>query len=230
MRGDHTISSSVTRASDGTAPRARGPRRAQARSRCRCGNSPACAGTTSVEDGRIWPVREQPRVRGDHPIEATPAIASRGTAPRARGPRIAASLPPRPQGNSPACAGTTVRRRRSTHRRWEQPRVRGDHDAASIRHTWNLGTAPRARGPRPGQTGNSTAGGNSPACAGTTCAPWTGDQSSGEQPRVRGDHTTGMGVHDHGSGTAPRARGPLRLHLTHHRGRGNSPACAGTTR
>ncbi len=174
------------------------------------GNSPACAGTTS-------------------PI-CTSVSAACGTAPRARGRRLAQIADTAQRWEQPRVRGDDPLVSPARHPGAEQPRVRGDDAADQKTGKRRTGTAPRARGRQRARLGGAGSCGNSPACAGTTSCiarpACTGDRNSPacagtttptqlavglarEQPRVRGDD--GL------------TRLPCRSSAR------NSPACAGTT-
>ena len=69
---------------------------------------PVCAGTTTRRPMSSRSTREQPRVRGDDGLVGPLDGGHEGTAPRARGRRRLPIPRPGPEGNSPACAGTTA--------------------------------------------------------------------------------------------------------------------------
>ncbi len=186
-------------------------------SRCRTGNSPACAGKTrSLARRRRTAARgTAPRARGRL---ARPRCVTRcaGTAPRARGrphpvgwctrsvregnsPACAGTdcagtgSPPIGQAsrNSPACAGKTARLRApACVRSREQPRVRGDDVLDWIGTYPVAGTAPRARGRRPIGRLRAFDEGTAPRARGRRRRAVGCHRSScREQPRVRGDDT-----------------------------------------
>ncbi len=107
MRGDDKLGDPFGDPIEGSAPRARGRRNS-----CWGGDvclriSPACAGTTLSSDSRYTVSEDQPRVRGDDPLERPQTDGNLGSAPRARGrPEYCGVTLKRP-GISPACAGTT---------------------------------------------------------------------------------------------------------------------------
>ena len=249
MRGDDPGHHHTTPEDQGTAPRARGRPHPQPVRTRRHGNSPACAGTTSVLAAALRIVEEQPRVRGDDPGVLAEATRLVGTAPRARGRQQGRPRRDPASGNSPACAGTTLRAARPGSTEWEQPRVRGDDPGVLAEATRLVGTAPRARGRQQGRPRRDPASGNSPACAGTTLRAARPGSTEWEQPRVRGDDplsrpwallvrnspacagTTREAVVRavERAGTAPRARGRRDARSAAWSRRRNSPACAGTT-
>src|SRR5262249_15182930 len=159
-----------------------------------------------------------PRVRGDDTVTGNALSTCTGTAPRARGRlRVAESHRIGPW-NSPACAGTTRLPMSNSSSGREQPRVRGDDVGLLALAGAVLGTAPRARGRQRPAVAAAPAGGNSPACAGTTPARTAAPSTTREQPRVRGDDINARMSQDPPWGTAPRLRGCSLQHP--HRGVG----------
>ena len=146
-------------------------------------------------------------MRGEHVHSCVPMPLLGGSAPRARGTRLARQHAAQRRRISPACAGNTHRRSCSRTSRSDQPRVRGEH-----RPVWPLsppapGSAPRARGTRR-VNGRREPIHRISACRGT-----------------RGVIDPEGGAH----GSAPRARGtpvPSRCRGVCDR---ISPACAGNT-
>ncbi|MGY3684809.1 hypothetical protein ACVWXU_008432 [Streptomyces sp. TE33382] len=129
--------------------------------------------------------------------------------PRARGRHRDECGPILRAGNNPACAGTTLPARRGGRAPREQPRVRGDDPSTRDRATYESG--------------------NNPACAGTTVSQSENGDEPREQPRVRGDDSGSASVPPTPMGTTPRARGRRDRVGCGRGGRGNNPACAGTT-
>lgn len=133
-----------------------------------------------------------------------------GTAPPAQGRHQLRVPADELAGNSPACAGTTTRFETATTGILEQPRLRGDDVVPA-------GLDDEQQG-------------NSPACAGTTGVPADRTAVSWEQPRMRGDDLAQRPLRPTLPGTAPHARGRRPGAARRPGPRGNSPACAGTTR
>ncbi len=155
-----------------------------------------------------------PHVRGDHSVISGGIGMPGGTTPRVRGPPAASRRAWPARGNNPACAGTTSRIPAGLACSGEQPRVCGDHHAASSHLPASWGTTPRVRGPLRRLKSYSSPAGNNPACAGTTHGCSRRRRGRGEQPRVCGDHRL-PGCREAGNrGTTPRVRGP-RKDVTH---------------
>ena len=210
MRGDDVRSQRCKWTRRGTPPRARGRPSRSSLHRPPPRNTPACAGTTASErTTRVIPA-EHPRVRGDDPPPAPLGASEGGTPPRARGRPPAARRTLLCERNTPACAGTTVRRSGRTSLPPEHPRVRGDDLGNRTFHIPDLGTPPRARGRR--RRGPP------------------GPGVSVEHPRVRGDDSPAPLSPVLLSGTPPRARGRPGYPSGANAACGNTPACAGTTK
>ena len=171
------------------------------------GNTPACAGKTH------GPIREgdrsgeHPRVRGEDVRPSPPPMNGLGTPPRARGRPERRASGKGNCGNTPACAGKTVRGNHSTAPSREHPRVRGEDPNRPNSWIQLAGTPPRARG-RPSSTRqNNHRNGNTPACAGKTSGIRLLTGVDWEHPRVRGEDYSALGATDSELGTPPRARG-----------------------
>ena len=213
----------------GTPPRARGSRRVDAGEAGLGRNTPACAGITSATWGCPARSQEHPRVRGDHVFLFAKSRRYWGTPPRARGSHHTSKRHRAVAGNTPACAGITLRRIRRRRRPTEHPRVRGDHTPLPHNRNAAVGTPPRARGSQDRQRQRHLEARNTPACAGITVGSLEACRSSQEHPRVRGDHGQDASVASAEGGTPPRARGsrpPRRALAVSAR---NTPACAGIT-
>ena len=91
-----------------------------------------------------------------------------GSAPPARGTLAIDAGQRRYQRISPACAGNTVEDKWVDIADPDQPRLRGEHPAVDARATSYSGSAPPARGTRPGGRLRDSDSRISPACAGNT--------------------------------------------------------------
>ena len=155
-----------------------------------------------------------------------------------------------PIGIIPAYAGTTRRGCRSQARRGDHPRLRGDHYNQKEIYCEGEGSSPHVRGPRSRRTTPQPCPGIIPACAGTTCAPSARTGSTGDHPRMCGDHVStswspvmpeGSSPHAWGHGmtakevlknvgSSPHAWGPRGLAEGHGAALGIIPTRVGTTR
>ena len=156
------------------------------------------------------------------------AVPPRGTSPLAWGARAVRRHPHGDAGTTPACTGTTIRDGSDCRGRPDHPRVRGDQEARPPCEP-ELGSPPRARGPRSGRVLQRAGDGTTPACAGTTIRSGMRSLGSGDHPRVRGDHTVWTVEYHPCGGPPPRARGPPPSCAAGTAAGGTTPACAGTT-
>ena len=136
------------------------------------GNIPAYAGNTLPSHGCKRTSRDHPRLRGEHILVESGDVRSMGSSPLARGTR---THPGRERGRPfdgiiPACAGNTHCRRRASHRRWDHPRLRGEHLPLIASRSWPKGSSPLARGTQQGSVLRRGPRRIIPACAGNTMA------------------------------------------------------------
>ncbi len=110
----------------GSPPRARGAGRAIPRRTHRVRITPACAGSRERPAPPNRRPRDHPRVRGEQGGGGGGRVRRVGSPPRARGAAERQGVPVRPEGITPACAGSRRRCSRTTARAWDHPRVRGE--------------------------------------------------------------------------------------------------------
>ena len=229
VRGEHDAIDGKTITGAGSSPRARGARRPLLLRQLPNGIIPACAGSTRAPSSVCPGRRDHPRVRGEHLYLGGGADVTPGSSPRARGARGAAP-PRRPRrGIIPACAGSTRCSCRAPAWRRDHPRVRGEHKGVSARLLRKEGSSPRARGAPRGRTGGTRCARIIPACAGSTSAWARRAPTTGDHPRVRGEHNRPFATVATPLGSSPRARGAQPDHGGHRRRQGIIPACAGST-
>src|SRR5690606_8429088 len=108
---------------------------------------------------------------------------------------------------TPACAGSTCDAYRSTHRRTDHPRVRGEHTVPVMIADLKGGSPPRARGAHVTDTDRLVHDRSTPARAGSTRDGGTRREVRADHPRVRGEHWTPPGTGWCTPGSPPRARG-----------------------
>ena len=166
--GGNTAKASCSSASKGLSPRVRGKRGTQPEPRPYSGSIPACAGETH-HDSRQGPLRRvYPRVCGGNFPSSPLWGRKKGLSPRVRGKRNArprASLAP---GSIPACAGETGRPGRRRPRRWVYPRVCGGNQRRKNPPPRWRGLSPRVRGKHQAASLRRRPAGSIPACAGET--------------------------------------------------------------
>ena len=132
-------------------------------------------------------------------------------------------------GITPACAGTTGKRRSCPLPPEDHPRVCGNHLPCSVAACPMIGSPPRVREPLSEGFACHMYGRITPACAGTTKSRNANVRHSKDHPRVCGNHSNTMSYSLCFSGSPPRVREPpdtdpklgYTVRIT--------PACAGTT-
>src|SRR5690554_2143457 len=105
----------------------------------------------------------------------------------------------------------------------------GDHDDPYILDNNAVGSPPHVRGPHKYKENNQTFSGITPACAGTTVYNGLGSAVVWDHPRMCGDHPAEVILMLALGGSPPHVRGPREPTGHYARGRGITPACAGTT-
>ncbi len=168
VRGEHLARSLSAATSLGPSPRARGARVDLADQAAVAGTIPACAGSTPQIARARMPVRDHPRVRGEHGGAGGRSVGYWGPSPRARGARSATRATVPTGGTIPACAGSTWARSPPLALRRDHPRVRGEHARSPATEASVMGPSPRARGAHPGDVVEVEVVGTIPACAGST--------------------------------------------------------------
>ena len=178
--------------------------------------------------------------------DANPVI---GSPPPARGAPSFAVTNPELLRITPACAGSTDRRR-TTHRpSSDDPRLRGEHETKKIVFEGEIGSPPPARGARFFTLNISRDERVTPACAGNTRPRRPCRCPAADHPRLRGEHTGWRSSVNCLNGSPPLARGARddllgreQLHRVPQPARGAAfdvvdlerevritPACAGST-
>ena len=146
IRGEHSSFILRTSLSSGSSPHTRGAR-CRGNLRCaRAGIIPAYAGSTRQRQQRGCSSRDHPRIRGEHSGARTRKYITPGSSPHTRG------APPRGHGGRlqagiiPAYAGSTRTRTRSTSKRRDHPRIRGEHCEPALAACDAMGSSPHTRG------------------------------------------------------------------------------------
>ena len=207
MRGEHAAGWIRDKVGEGSSPHARGTLMLATTSVERQGIIPACAGNTDWQPRLACNAGDHPRMRGEHTAPGPDSVSVQGSSPHARG-----TLPPyvshKPStGIIPACAGNTCVPWLTPVRVGDHPRMRGEHNSASMILSTRKGSSPHARGtPRSGHAMMRLPG-IIPACAGNTC--WLGVLPVvwRDHPRMRGEHTVSSITHFLPQGSSPHARG-----------------------
>ena len=213
----------------GPPPPARGRPPATASAGWSPGTTPASAGTTARRSRPGCADWDHPRQRGDDPQHILGLEHPRGPPPPARGRRHPGRGVRRGRRTTPASAGTTACRSRSTTRGRDHPRQRGDDFMPSVGNTAVDGPPPPARGRRLLAVLLDGALGTTPASAGTTTSWRPTARSTTDHPRQRGDDGLQIARFVLRRGPPPPARGRLSAVAPAVLGAGTTPASAGTT-
>ena len=112
----------------------------------------------------------------------------------------------------------------------DHPRIRGEHIERSRNDVTGLGSSPHTRGARVRAAAPVLEEGIIPAYAGSTSGTGSGSPSSGDHPRIRGEHKSYMAKYTGLTGSSPHTRGALRVEGLRQEHVGIIPAYAGSTR
>ena len=229
MRGEHLDQRLHERRRTGSSPHARGTRLRATSRRSESGIIPACAGNTDVNSLYPWAMRDHPRMRGEHCCFSPGISGVPGSSPHARGTQIYGVRCAPMLGIIPACAGNTHARTCARLRAKDHPRMRGEHSGNAYGEIVHLGSSPHARGTPNKEGTNGRRPGIIPACAGNTQVLSEYETSSGDHPRMRGEHDDRVVLRRVDQGSSPHARGTLGDLRAREAGQGIIPACAGNT-
>ena len=209
IRGEHRCRWMAPTRSDGSSPHTRGAPQSLAQT----GNAwriiPAYAGGTRYVEMTLHKNGDHPRIRGEHVFQLMTKVPCPGSSPHTRGALRKTTTSASTTRIIPAYAGSTRRPRAITQRRWDHPRIRGEHDRGEALAVGPGGSSPHTRGaPRP--LAPSPLGSRIiPAYAGSTRTYAAGGPPARDHPRIRGEHrlkrARGL-VHE---GSSPHTRGAL---------------------
>ena len=194
--GEHSMVVMYPSPGWGSSPRVRGTLCPCRKNHYVTGIIPACAGNTPRPRhvGRMG--RDHPRVCGEHASAVSTASPSSGSSPRVRGTLLAQVRVRGEGGIIPACAGNTMTSRCPARSAWDHPRVCGEHHGEQRVHDRGKGSSPRVRGTLPVDCLVAQVVGIIPACAGNTNVGLKSNNTSGDHPRVCGEHVrlTSLGL------------------------------------
>ena len=168
---------------------------------------PAYAGNTSLARLSSCSRRDHPRVCGEHVHFDRQRRYPPGSSPRMRGTRKPVKTKENGTGIIPAYAGNTSAARRREYRRWDHPRVCGEHCASRSNHLRLMGSSPRMRGTHQGWRDDGEVDGIIPAYAGNTRSDTGTSAGARDHPRVCGEHSHILRWRGDIMGSSPRMRG-----------------------
>ena len=127
IRGEHARERRNLRGLQGSSPHTRGARTLRATHRRRARIIPAYAGSTLAGMAGSWPVRDHPRIRGEHYRPGRYFFGVGGSSPHTRGARRIVGVIVDGLGIIPAYAGSTFPGASSGRAHTDHPRIRGEH-------------------------------------------------------------------------------------------------------
>ena len=190
---------------------------------------PAYAGSTARCASMQFLCQDHPRVCGEHGARQVHREAGAGSSPRMRGARQVHDLLVWQVGIIPAYAGSTSTACQPWLVRWDHPRVCGEHSLSRLSKQCESGSSPRMRGAQTDARLRTTPAGIIPAYAGSTHNGVSVSTSTGDHPRVCGEHPREPATNRPYSGSSPRMRGAPPHAEDHRTGSGIIPAYAGST-
>ena len=129
---------------------------------------PACAGSTLRILTRPPPIRDHPRMCGEHAVFIKLSTTTPGSSPHVRG-ALGQNRRHSDTGEIiPACAGSTRLACPTRHGIWDHPRMCGEHTIESANKATATGSSPHVRGARVLSASGGGRAGIIPACAGST--------------------------------------------------------------
>ncbi len=163
-------------------------------------------------------------------MNALAVLVGAGSSPRMRGTQYEPCRPCRQPGIIPAYAGNTRSCPNRTARRWDHPRVCGEHPGTTSIQRRQTGSSPRMRGTLVRGLLGGRQTGIIPAYAGNTGSMHAATSKSWDHPRVCGEHWWLGAESDSEEGSSPRMRGTPAVIVCVVSLRGIIPAYAGNTR
>ena len=149
MCGEHTVECPYSTAYRGSSPHVRGALALVLVGAKLLGIIPACAGSTSRSNGGGPPVRDHPRMCGEHPKAHCRATFCLGSSPHVRGAHGEYTVDGVFDGIIPACAGSTSQASSCPTSCRDHPRMCGEHVVGGALLLPDGGSSPHVRGAPP---------------------------------------------------------------------------------
>ena len=229
MCGEHLLALHVQEPLSGSSPHVRGARWSRWPDASRCGIIPACAGSTMLPARCPVRARDHPRMCGEHKDVTTEQIVQAGSSPHVRGAPEVTAGNSRTNGIIPACAGSTGGQSPVFVKRWDHPRMCGEHAVDTANGNAQAGSSPHVRGARSVNFFYFRRVGIIPACAGSTSRASCSTPFARDHPRMCGEHALGNPNAKTFEGSSPHVRGARLLPRNLRSPPGIIPACAGST-
>ena len=153
------------------------------------------------------PVRDHPRIRGEHAFRYAAERGEPGSSPHTRGTQRHELCGCGERGIIPAYAGNTLRSGWSRLAGRDHPRIRGEHFLRQEATEPGRGSSPHTRGTPDEVHVDARENGIIPAYAGNT--PWEAAYRvlAWDHPRIRGEHGASYYVMSPAQGSSPHTRG-----------------------
>ena len=146
IRGEHLKTADGPDVAHGSSPHTRGARVGDAATLGGHGIIPAYAGSTFAACVSISPVRDHPRIRGEHARRSAWSPTRPGSSPHTRGAPSTAPVTSVSQRIIPAYAGSTTRKTLTRADPADHPRIRGEHEMMLHKNGLVVGSSPHTRG------------------------------------------------------------------------------------
>ena len=213
----------------GSSPRMRGAPSTQDHTGRSAGIIPAYAGSTMLMRGVSPPLEDHPRVCGEHESCQASISTDEGSSPRMRGAQSHGGRRFLSGRIIPAYAGSTHLTSISGRIARDHPRVCGEHQNLPQVCGSRYGSSPRMRGARKPGRAITLPTRIIPAYAGSTCPSRVPKVTTGDHPRVCGEHwgkDIDLAIRN---GSSPRMRGAPVFQGDTYMLMGIIPAYAGST-
>ena len=168
LRGEYALRLVTVPLNQGSPPLARGVRVAFGNCAIKSRITPACAGSTDLEDDRIRHQKDHPRLRGEYSQLQLESMMEEGSPPLARGVHNTNKITLINNRITPACAGSTIFLETVGIITQDHPRLRGEYCDYLASYKDELGSPPLARGVQSLGITSAVGCGITPACAGST--------------------------------------------------------------
>ena len=195
MRGEQGFGTLPAGRLQGSPPHARGAVYTAGEAVPGTGITPACAGSRSRNAGSSGAPWDHPRMRGEQRRCGDAGSRTIGSPPHARGAATTAGTQYWQQGITPACAGSSTRRRPAWRSCRDHPRMRGEQIRYCNLICFGQGSPPHARGADSFNNHVLLPPGITPACAGSSYRqPWI-TTAHRDHPRMRGEQSRKKNKH-----------------------------------
>ena len=144
--GEHLLDISDHRTIKGSSPHMRGTLRGGLFVRNAYGIIPAYAGNTRPKPSPVVPVRDHPRICGEHICSGSYATTVPGSSPHMRGTQVILKSSLLPKGIIPAYAGNTCLSSLRRFATGDHPRICGEHLPPVMMDAKRRGSSPHMRG------------------------------------------------------------------------------------